>query len=194
MQNLSARANENGSKEIRVGSNECRIAQQGERLVARAVLADVVVTVQVPSVGFAAMLRFSAPQQAADASPRLQALCDFADQALALVFDSIRSMDVPSQAILVSAIGGAESDGLADGHGTRLAAAVQESLERHGVILSGSDLGGTQARGVWLDSASGRLIVRSASIDRGSSRCTVLKSRDGEASPWSPPVWRDATA
>ena len=91
-------------------------------------------------------------------------------------------------------------DGLAQGHGSRLASAVQESLERHGVTLSGTDLGGTQSRGVWLDSSSGRLIVRSASsqpiasIDGASASCIVLKSRQGEVSQWLPPVWRDATA
>jgi chemotaxis receptor (MCP) glutamine deamidase CheD len=200
MQTLSARATENDPKEIKVGTNECRIARQGERLVARAVLADVVVTVQVPSAGFAAMLRFSAPEEAAISSARLQALCDFADQALALIFDSTQSMNIASESMLVSAIGGGDVDDLTHGHGSQLASAVQESLGRHGVVLSGSDLGGTQTRSVWLDSSSGRLIVRSASlpskasVDSGSAGGVQFKEQPGEISPWLPPVRRNAIA
>ena len=36
MQNLSARLTENVPKEIKVGMNECRLAGEGQRLVARA--------------------------------------------------------------------------------------------------------------------------------------------------------------
>jgi len=63
MQELLAQPNKNIPTEIRVGANECRLAKQGERLVARGVLADVVVTIQVPAGGFAAMLRFSVPEE-----------------------------------------------------------------------------------------------------------------------------------
>jgi chemotaxis receptor (MCP) glutamine deamidase CheD len=155
MQNLSAQATEYAPKEIRVGTNQCRIARSGERLVARAVLDDVVVTVQVPSVGFAAMLRFGASPDAEISSPRLDALRDFADQALAMILESIQSIDIPAGAIRVSAIGGADIGG------NQMASVVREILEQHGVVLNGSDLGGMQTRGIWLDSSSGRLIVRS---------------------------------
>jgi chemotaxis receptor (MCP) glutamine deamidase CheD len=164
MQTLLARATENPSKEINVGANECRLAHQGERMVARAVLADVVVAMRVPSAAFAAILRFSVPEESTDSSLRLRALCDFADQALALLLESIRSMALPDGAMLVSAIGGADVDGLTHGRGRQLAMAVEKSLSRHGILLNGSDLGGTHTRSVWLDSSSGRLIVRSASL------------------------------
>jgi chemotaxis receptor (MCP) glutamine deamidase CheD len=161
MQHLSARLSESAPKEIKVGTNECRLARNGDRMVARGVLADVVVTVQVPSADFAAMLRFSVPEEAGASGSWLEALADFADQALALLFESIRSMDIPPEGMTVSVMGGAEV--AANSHGRQLASAVQQSLQRQGVTLNGTDLGGTQSRSIWLDSSSGRLIVRSAS-------------------------------
>jgi chemotaxis receptor (MCP) glutamine deamidase CheD len=158
MQKLLAQATKCTPREIGVGANECRLARQGERLVARGVLADVVVTIQVPAYAFAAMLRFSVPQEKTVSRPRLEALWDFADQALELLFQNIHSMDIS-----VSAIGGADLAGVTFRRGKQLARAVQRSLCRHGVILKGNDLGGSQSRLIWLESASDRLIVRSKS-------------------------------
>ena len=161
MQKVLAHTTKRTPTEISVRGNECRLARQGERLIARSILADVVVTIQVPVAGFAAMLRFSVPEESSVSRPRLQALWDFADQALELLFQSIRSMDIPNEAVTVSAIGGADLSGVTFGRGKQLALAVQKSLWRQGVVLKGNDLGGSQNRLVWLESASGRLIVRS---------------------------------
>jgi chemotaxis receptor (MCP) glutamine deamidase CheD len=194
MQHLSARLIESAPKEIKVGTNECRLARNGDRMVARGVLADVVVTVQVPSADFAAMLRFCVPEEASASGSWLEALADFADQALALVFESIQSMDIPMGGMTVSAIGGAEVAG--NSHGEQLASAVQKSLHRQGITLNGTDLGGTQSRSIWLDSSSGRLIVRSASqpptISAQGLSATDLShnSPPEETSRWQAPVLR----
>jgi chemotaxis receptor (MCP) glutamine deamidase CheD len=163
MQKVLAKTVKSMPKVISVEANECRLARQGERLVAREVLADVVVAIQVPAANFAAMLRFSLPQESSVSRQRLQALWDFADQALGLLFESIRSMDIPSEAVTVSAIGGADLPGVTFGRGKQLALAIQRSFWKHGVVLNGNDLGGSQHRMVWLESSSGRLIVRSKS-------------------------------
>jgi chemotaxis receptor (MCP) glutamine deamidase CheD len=204
MQNLSAPLIENAPKEIRVGANECRLARQGERMVARGVLADVVVTIQVPPARFAAMLRFSVPDDPSASSLRLRVLLDFADQALALVFESVRSMDMPADAITVSVIGGADVEDLTYGLGGELAAAVEKSLLRQGVILNGSDLGGAQSRSIWLESSSGRLIVRSASLPSTAPPSTPICTPSAaslastkptaETSQFQPSVRRDAIA
>jgi len=162
-----------------VGANGCRLARQGERLVARSVLADVVVTIQVPAAGFAAMLRFSAPDETCVSRPRLEALWDFADQALALVFESVRSMQLPAEQMVVSAIGGADVTGKTFGRGKQLALAVRRSLWKEGVLLKGTDLGGEQSRTIWLESSSGRLIVRSMSPqfdDPVNEQCVDIRS------------------
>jgi len=109
------------------------------------------------------MLRFSVPEEKTVSRPRREALWDFADQALGLLFHSIRSMGFPTEDVVVSAMGGADLVGRTFGRGRQLALAVQKSLRRHSVVLNGSDLGGTQSRIIWLESASGRLIVRSKS-------------------------------
>jgi len=167
MQKPLAQASQSEPKEIRVGANTCRLARQGERLVARDVLADVVVTVQVPAAGFAAMLRFSVPEEANVSRRRLKALWDFADQALELLFGSIRSMDIPASDVIVSAVGGADVVGHTFGYGNDLALAVQRSLWRQSVVLNADDLGGTNSRVIWLEASSGRLIVRSAAPQLG---------------------------
>ncbi len=164
MEKVFAQPTRIGPKEITVGENECRLARQGERLIARGILADVVVAIQVPAAGFAAMLRFNVPEESNVSRPRLEALWAFADQALELLFKSIRSMDIASDAVKVSAVGGADIAGVTFGRGKQLALAVQRSFWRHGVMLSGNDLGGSQTRLVWLESSSGRLIVRSKSL------------------------------
>ncbi len=158
-----AQMSNSSPKEIRVGTNECRLARQGERLIARGVLADVVVTIQVPLCSFAAMLRFSIPEERTVSRARLAALWDFADQALDLLFQSMHSMEIPNSDVLVSAIGGADLAGVTFGRGKQLALAVQRSLWRHGVVLKGNDLGGAHSRVIWLETSSGRLIVRSMS-------------------------------
>jgi chemotaxis receptor (MCP) glutamine deamidase CheD len=147
-------------KEIQVGRNECRLAKHSERLVARDILADVVLTIQVPVAGFAAMLRFSPPEERGVPRKQIEALWDFADQAIDLLFQNIRSMSISTDEIIVSAIGGAD---LAGTRGKQLALSVRRSLWSHGVVLTGKDLGGAQRRLVWLESATGRLIVRSTS-------------------------------
>jgi chemotaxis protein CheD len=170
MQKSLAQPNRKAPSEIIVRTNECRLAKLGERLVARNILADVVLTIQVPAGGFAAMLRFSAPVERTVSRARLETLWNFADQAIELVFQSIRSMDVLTDDIVVSAIGGADVTGQTFGRGKQLAIAVQKSLWRHGVMLKGNDLGGEQSRLVWLESASGRLIVRSKVPERSNTR------------------------
>jgi chemotaxis receptor (MCP) glutamine deamidase CheD len=200
MQNQAARLTENVPKEIRVGMNECRLAREGERLVARSVFADVVLTIQVPSLAFAAMLRFSVPDEASVSNSGMRALTDFADQALALLFESMRSMNIPAEAMTVSAIGGADVDGISDGRGGQLAAAVEKSLSEHCVILNGTDLGGTQSRSIWLESSSGRLIVRSTSLSLNpslspaSTNGLMANLQPVVAPNWQLPVLRDATA
>ncbi len=144
-----------------MGANECRLAKSGERLIARNILADVCVTIQVPSAKFAALLRFSPPEERSVSRERLSALWDFAEESLTLVFQGIRSMHVAREAVIVSAIGGADVDNVTFRRGKQLALAVQRNLWRQGISLNGNDLGGSQNRLVWLESASGRLIVRS---------------------------------
>jgi chemotaxis receptor (MCP) glutamine deamidase CheD len=95
----------------------------------------------------------------------MEALSDFADQAIDLLFRSIRSMNIPNQDVTVSAIGGGDLAGRTFGRGKQLAVAVRRSLWRHGVTLKGTDLGGAQNRLIWLESSSGRLIVRSRTPD-----------------------------
>jgi chemotaxis receptor (MCP) glutamine deamidase CheD len=174
--------------------NECRLAREGQRLVARSVFADVVVTMQVPSLEFAAMLRLSVPDEASVSSLRMRALTEFADQALTLLLESMRSMNIPAEAIRVSAIGGADVEGSRQGCGGPLALAIEKSLLQHGVILNGTDVGGTQRRSIWLESASGRLIVRSIAQALPPANRLVADLQTASASKWQVRELIDATA
>jgi chemotaxis protein CheD len=143
-----------------VGPDECRVAREGDRLVARHILSDVVVAIHIPAAGFAAMLRLTAPDSSADPDRALRSPWTFADTGLPLFLATVGSL--ACRYSTVYAVGAAS---LRDGdHALRLGAqnrlAVQRILWREGILPRGEDLGGTRSRSLWLDAATGRLIVR----------------------------------
>lgn len=148
--------------EIPVGPNECRLGRQGDRLVARGVLTDLVLATHVPGAGFAGMLRFSAPSGVGEEDPPLEAIRGFAEASLSLFFDSVASLGISSSAVAVYTIGCASPrEEKAPQNG--LASDVNLLLHSQGIRLTGSDLGGHLTRSIWLDASSGRLIVRTFS-------------------------------
>jgi chemotaxis receptor (MCP) glutamine deamidase CheD len=80
------------STEIRVAPDTCRVAREGDRLVAHHILSDVVVAIHIPAAGFAAMLRFTAPDSSADPDRALQSPWSFADTGIPLFLATIGSL------------------------------------------------------------------------------------------------------
>ncbi|HEY3938967.1 MAG TPA: hypothetical protein VGL97_16160 [Bryobacteraceae bacterium] len=150
------------STEIIVAPDQCRVAREGDRLVARHILSDVVVAIHVPAAGFAAMLRFSAPDSSADPDRALQSPWSFADTGIPLFLATVGSLACRHSSVY--AVGAASlhyRDRLLP-LGTQNRLAAQRILWREGVLPCGEDLGGNRSRSLWLDAASGRIIVRTA--------------------------------
>jgi chemotaxis receptor (MCP) glutamine deamidase CheD len=163
--------------EVVVAPDQCRVAREGTRLVARRVLSDVVVAIHVPAAGLAAMLRFTCPDsRGSDAPSGGENPWSFGDPGIALFLESIGSLACRDRAVYV--IGGADFEyggrTLQLGLQNRLTA--QRMLWREGVLPRGEDLGGSQARSIWLDASSGRLIVRTAASPSQSPRPTAPRS------------------
>jgi|KBSMisStaDraftv2_1062788.scaffolds.fasta_scaffold215239_2 hypothetical protein len=134
--------------EIVVAPDECRLAGEGDVLLARHLSYDWAIAIHHPETQIGALLRFSGrPDHAVQ-----QALC------------VVRPPMGPRHGWRAYVIGGATAPG--DEQAPRLAhssrLAIQASLWREGVFLKGEDFGGQRARTLYFDPTADRLIVRSA--------------------------------
>lgn len=138
--------------EIVVGPDECRLARQGDVLVARHLTSDWAVVIHHPAAQVGVLARF--PGQP-DLAVR---------QAVHAARSVARSFAAARHGWLAYVIGGAIAAGdnpaARRSHGCQLA--IQASLWREGVLLRGEDAGGRHARSLYFDPAPGRFIVRSA--------------------------------
>jgi chemotaxis receptor (MCP) glutamine deamidase CheD len=137
--------------DLSVDSGECRFTTDLNcRLIARHLQSCIALIVHAPKIELAAMLRFSLPVSA--------------EIALTSFFERLRVSGAKSQDLDAYAVGGATA-----GKGSLLT--MRRVLWREGVLLKGEETGGSAARSVWFQPATGRLIVRSeSSVSRVSSR------------------------
>lgn len=160
----------NAQVEIMVKPGDCRFSTDPNcRLISRRIQSSIALAVHVPKLKLGALLRFVAPNSAinpAQTNPWL-----FADTAIPLLFTRLRAIrvtnhDLSVQDLSVYAIGGSavgtEDDSGVSGKSNDLA--MRRLLWREGVLLNGADTGGTTARSVWLDAASGRILVSSQPV------------------------------
>ncbi len=144
--------------DIVVAAGECRFTNDpGCRLIARELRSSVAVAVHEPKIGLAALLHFSLPSSRGEARESNPWLC--ADTAIPLLFAYLREIGAEHRGLAVYAAGGA----LDSADGKRNVLALRRLLWREGVLLKGDDTGGSLSRSVWLEAASGRIIVRSRS-------------------------------
>jgi hypothetical protein len=164
--------------EIVVGPDECRLARQGEVLVARHLTSDWTVAIHHPAAQVGVLARF--PGQP-DLAVR---------QAVHAARSVARSFAGAPHGWLAYVIGGAIAPGddpaarLA--HGCRLA--IQASLWREGVLVKGEDAGGRHARSLYFDPAAGRLIVRSAGTLAPAAGLTAQPNDQPNDQPTDQPI------
>ena len=134
--------------EIVVAPDECRLAGEGDVLLARHLAADWAVALHHPEMRAGALVRFSGPP----------------DAALGRACLAVRSLAGRQHGWRAYVMGGAIAPG--DEQAARLARssrlAIQARLWREGVLLKGEDPGGRRARTIYFHPAAGRLIVRSS--------------------------------
>jgi chemotaxis protein CheD len=158
---------------VPVERDTCRIAVAGERLLARHVSSDIALAICMPGRGFAALVRFSLPdrKQAADGESFVNLWAN-AETAIPTLVDSLRTLSLEFGELSACAVGGASerANGASesankDEHyipslGRRNEIALRRILWRQGILLRGQDLGGNCAKSLWLETATGRAIVR----------------------------------
>ncbi len=166
--------------EIVVPPGDCRFSTDPNcRLITRRIESCIAVAVHVPKLQIAALLRFIAPNATADPAQTNPWL--FGDTAIPLLFSRLRSIGLTNQDLSVYAIGGAMAaeEDASGPSGKSNELAMRRLLWQEGVLLKGDDTGGYAARSVWLDAASGRIIVRTkpsvsvavARVDDGARLC-----------------------
>lgn len=151
---------QNAQIEIIVPPGDCRFSPDPNcRLITRRIESSIALAVHVPKLRLGALLRFTAPNSAID--PSQTSPWVFADTAIPLFLERLRSIGLSNRDLLVYAIGGAAGvEGEAGASGKSNDLAMRRLLWREGVLLSGDDTGGSATRSVWLDAGTGRIIVR----------------------------------
>jgi chemotaxis protein CheD len=145
-------------------NGDCHLSADTDlRLVSRDIGGSVALAVYVPSLGLGGLLRFSFPDSAAnpglaEANPYL-----FADTGVTALLASVRRYGIADQNLRLHAVGGsaAPEPTQPTGFGKANELALKKILWRENVWLASEDLGGDFARSIWLEPATGRLIVRS---------------------------------
>ncbi len=157
---LAVQGQHAAATEIVILPGDCRFtANAHSRLITRNLKTCVALAVHVPKLSLAALLRCQFPDSScspSDSNPWL-----FVDTAIPLLFEYLGAMGAPKPTLSVYAIGGAagcDEENVSLGKHNILAA--RRLLWREGVLLKGEEIGGASPRSVWLEAASGRLIVR----------------------------------
>ena len=153
--------------------------------MARHILSDVVVAIHVPAAGFAAMLRFSAPDSSADPDRALQSPWSFADTGIPLFLATVGSLACRHSSVYAVGAASLHYRDRVLPLGTQNRLAAQRILWLEGVLPCGEDLGGNRSRSLWLDAASGRMIVRTdahEAIHRATDETCLEEARCHRAS------------
>lgn len=147
-----------------VAPGDCEFSRDaGSRLVTSGLESCIAIVMHAPAVCFAALLRFSFPTSSAN--PRLAQKRPglFADTAIPAFFAQIRSHGIQNTHMVIQAVGGAHTGehrrSLPSGKSNYLM--MRKMLWREGVLLDGEDVGGNRIRSLWLETGTGRIIVRS---------------------------------
>jgi chemotaxis receptor (MCP) glutamine deamidase CheD len=174
---------------IFVPTDECRIAQPGEWLIAPQLSSDWAIAIQHAPSGLGAMLRFSANIETE--SPAM-AQANSLERAILHAVGTLRAA-MPQDATpagqraaaagwIAHVIGGASAEGTTSGMEARrqksLRLAVLHLLWREGILLQGEDLGGDRIRSVHFIPSAGRVIVRSGAVSTPS-----LAAQEGVSCP-----------
>ena len=140
-------------------NSRCQIMIKKGFLTAKNITSDVVLLLYSLEfqLGVLLPLPLFSNDQASETSGEERA---YMQSAMAMILNEFRTLGVKKRELLVYAVGGAEA-------GETVATsdlAVKSALWAHSLALSASDLGGNQARSVWMDVETGRIIIRSERI------------------------------
>lgn len=134
----------------------------GDVIVTHALGSCIAVCIFDPRAGVAGMLHFLLPEASINPERARQQPGVFADTGIPLLFEAAYQYGLNKKRAVVTLVGGAEmtqQTGSSFGTGRRNALAAKNVLWRAGVFVSGQEIGGSDARTLYLSVADGRIEV-----------------------------------
>jgi chemotaxis protein CheD len=151
--------------QVVVGVADCRVTNEpGSSLVTYALGSCIAVAIHDPVSQVAGLLHFMLPESSLDKAKAQQNPYMFADTGVPLLFHQAYRAGAEKKRLVVRTAGGAQVMDAAGmfNIGKRNCLAVRTILWQAGVMISSEAVGGTNARTVRLEVASGRFLLRTA--------------------------------
>ena len=154
---------------VHVGMADCQVSKdQDTMLITSALGSCIAVLLHDPQARVAGLLHYMLPEAGLDPAKAAERPYMFADTGIPLLFRRAYELGAQKRRLRVWAAGAAnvmDPNGLFQiGHRNQLA--MRRILWRSGVIVEGTDLGGSLSRSVMLEVASGRLLLRTGGMNR----------------------------
>jgi len=152
-----------GARRLVIGIGEFAVSNRsGDVIVTHALGSCIAVCVFDPRAGVAGMLHFLLPEASINPDRARHQPGVFADTGIPLLFEAASQYGLNKKRAIVTLVGGAEMTqqaGPSFATGRRNALAAKNVLWRAGVFVSGQEIGGTDARTLYLSVADGRMEV-----------------------------------
>lgn len=157
--------------QLTVGVGDLKISREPEdRIITHALGSCLGITVYDPVAKVGGLLHVMLPLSSIDAAKALENPFMFVDSGVPRLFLDAYKAGARKERLIVSAAGGASPSGRDKGDffqiGSRNVVMLRKLLWKNGVVLKGSDLGGFDARTMWLDLETGEVTVRINGVER----------------------------
>ena len=148
---------------LTVGVGDCKVSNGAEAVLATYALGScIAVAIHDPVAGVGGLLHFMLPESSLNPDKASQSPFMFADTGIPLLFHAAYKLGAEKRRLVVRAAGGAQvmdENGVFN-IGKRNHVALRKILWKAGVMVHGEEIGGTTARTVRLEVATGRFWVR----------------------------------
>lgn len=153
-----------GASLLAVGISEMKVSSRStEGLITYSLGSCVGLTLFDPTAGLGGLLHCLLPQSTIDLEKAKRNPCMFVDSGVTFLLQTMLALGAQRRRLVAKAAGGANvlDDGGLFKIGERNVTMLRRILWKNEILLAGEDLGGTRARTLSLDMASGRTRVRS---------------------------------
>ena len=152
-----------GARRLVIGIGEFAVSNRpGDVIVTHALGSCIAVCIFDPRAGVAGMLHFLLPEASINPERARQQPGVFADTGIPLLFEAAYQYGLNKRRAIVTLVGGAEmtqQSRASFGTGRRNALAAKNVLWRAGVFVAGQEIGGNDARTLYLSVADGKMEV-----------------------------------
>lgn len=154
--------------DIVVGVADLKVSNQPDHvLVTHALGSCIGVAIYDPMARVGGLLHYMLPESSLDPGRAVENPCMFADTGIPLLFHQCYSLGAQKHRLKVKVAGGGQVLGGQEHFqiGRRNYAALRRILFRNNVLIDQEDVGGCQARTLFLEIASGRVWVKTTGME-----------------------------